>query len=74
MNAEMSLPDAVGDLERMHGSLNAASRKADMPLGTLFALKNGSDPKLSTLLRLAGALDMKFPAFAQKYIGDGAQD
>ena len=68
MVSVMSVPDAVGDLERRSGSLNRASRKADIPLGTLFAIKNGSDPRLTTLHRLAASLDMTFPAFAKKYI------
>lgn len=68
MGSEMSIPTAVGDLERRYGSLNRASRKADIPLGTLFAAKNGSDPRLTTLHKLAAGLDMTFPAFAKKYI------
>ncbi len=55
----MSIPELVGKLVERHGSLNAASRKADIPLTTLFRLYKGQhkEPTLDTLRKIATALD-----------------
>jgi predicted transcriptional regulator len=57
----MSFPELVEELEKKHGSLNAASRKADIPLGTLQAVKKGNDPRYSTLVKIADALGEPLP-------------
>ena len=55
----MGIPELVGELVKRHGSLNAASRKADIPLTTLFRLYTGQhkEPTLATLRKIATALD-----------------
>lgn len=62
----MGLSEVIEDLVARYGSLNAASRKADIPLGTLFAAKNGSDPRLTTLRKIAAGLDMTLAELAVK--------
>lgn len=63
MQLEMSFPDMVEALERKYGSLSRASRRADIPHTTLLKIKSGetSDPRYSTLLRIADALDRTLP-------------
>lgn len=58
MQLEMSFPDMVEALEQKYGSLNAASRKADIPTGTLHRIKHGqvTDPRYSTLVKIADGL------------------
>ena len=71
MQLEMSFPDMVEALERKHGSLNAASRKADIPLGTLFRIKRReADPRYSTLVKIADALDSTVPQLLTEYGGN----
>lgn len=56
----MSIPELIGELVTRYGSLNAASRKADIPVTTLFKLYNGEnkEPRLDTLRKIARGLDL----------------
>ena len=56
----MSIPEVVGVLVQRYGSVGAASRKADIPLATLYRLYTGEhkQPTLDTLRKIAAALDM----------------
>ena len=58
VTCEMSIPELVGELVRRYGSLNAASRKTDIPLTTLYRLYNGEhkDMRVETLRRIADGL------------------
>jgi predicted transcriptional regulator len=69
----MSASVLVEALVQRYGSLNAASRKADIPLTTLFQLQNGrrADPRFSTIRRIADALGLSLPDAVQLMDGDG---
>ncbi len=55
----MTIPQLVGELVERYGSINAASRKTDIPVTTLFRLYNGDhqDASFPTLRKIAAALD-----------------
>lgn len=69
----MSIPELVGELVRRHGSINAASRKADIPLTTLFRLYNGQhkEPTLETLRKIAAALDLPLHEVVRRLEAEG---
>ncbi len=70
MGVAMSFYQAVEALERKYGSLNAASRKADIPTTTLLKIKRGADPRASTLRRIAHGLEMTLPQLLTEYDGE----
>ena len=55
----MSVPQLIGALVERYGSLNAASRKTDIPLTTLYRLKSGEHKAATfeTLRKIAAGLD-----------------
>ena len=70
MTGVMSFPMMVEALERKYGSLNRASRKADIPTTTLLKIKRGSDPRASTLRRIADGLDLTLSELLTEYDGE----
>jgi len=69
----MSIPDVVGELVQRHGSVGAASRKADIPLATLYRLHTGEhkQPTLDTLRKIAAGLDLSLTELIAKIESDG---
>lgn len=69
----MSIPELIGELIRRYGSINAASRKTDIPLTTLFRLYKGEhkEPRVDTLRKIAIALEMPLDDVFQKVYGTG---
>ncbi len=55
----MSIPEVIGELVERYGSINAASRKVDIPVTTLFRMYNGErvNPTLETLRKVAAGLN-----------------
>jgi predicted transcriptional regulator len=70
---EMSIPELVGELVQRYGSLNAASRKTDIPLTTLYRLYSGEhkDMRVDTLRKIAVGLDISLAEAGAKLDGDG---
>ncbi len=55
-----------------YGSINAASRQADIPVTTLFKLKRDHvDIRISTLANVARALDRPLDEVVRMLVGDG---
>ena len=61
----------VDALARKYGSINAASRQADIPLTTLFKLKRDAvDLRISTLDTVARALGRPLPEIVALITGE----
>jgi predicted transcriptional regulator len=71
MAREMSFREMVEALERKYGSLNAASREAKIPTGTLFSIKRGADPRWTTIVKICHGLEMTLP---EAYAAYASQD
>lgn len=72
--SEMSIPGLVGELVQRYGSLNAASRKADIPLTTLYMLYSGNhkDMRVETLRKIAAGLGISLAEASARLDGDSA--
>lgn len=70
--AVMSIPELVGELVQRYGSLNAASRKADIPLTTLYRLYDGThkDMRIETLRKIAAGLGISLAEASAKLDGE----
>jgi len=72
----MRTANVVDALVVKYGSINAASRKADIPLATLFKLRRENvDIRISTLACVARALELTLPEVVQMLVaGDTGLD
>ena len=72
----MRTATAVDALVTKYGSINAASRMADIPLSTLFKLRREHvDVRVSTLACVARALELSLPRLVQMLVeGDNGLD
>ena len=69
----MDIPGAARELVQKYGSVGRASRKADIPLATLYRLYTGEHKEATwgTLRKIAAGLDMTLLELVAKMERDG---